>query len=320
MSQASFVGIDVSQAQLDVAVRPGGEAWQVTNDTLGVKDLVARLQELQPALVLLEATGGMEYLVVSELALAGLPLVVANPRQVRRFAQATGRLAKTDKLDAQVLAQFAEAVRPAPRPLPDTATQELGALVTRRRQLVDMQTAERLRLRTALPKVRPQIQEHLAALARYIADLDQELRDKIEGSLVWRAKDNLLRSAKGVGPVLSATLVAELPELGTLNVKQIAALVGLAPFNRDSGTWRGTRACWGGRANVRAVLYMATRSAVRSNPAIRSFYARLVQAGKVDKVAITACMHKLLLVLNAMVKNRAPWQAPLLALDFQHSC
>jgi transposase len=318
VSQETFVGIDVSQGWLDVAVRPSGEIWQVSNDAPGVKELAERLHGLQPALVLLEATGGMEYLVVSELALAALPLVVANPRQVRRFAQATGRLAKTDKLDAQILAQFAEVVRPAPRPLPDAATHELAALVTRRRQLVDMQTAERQRLRNALPQVQPQIAEHLTALARYIADLERELRDKIHGSPLWRAKEDLLRSAKGVGPVLSMTLLADLPELGTLNNKQIAALVGVAPFNRDSGTWRGTRACWGGRANVRAVLHMATRAAVRSNPAIRLFYERLIQAGKSDKVAITACMHKLLIVLNAMVKNHTRWQP--MTLDFQHSC
>ena len=321
MSEAAvFVGIDVSQARLDVAARPSGEVWQVGNDAAGVQALVERLQSLRPALVLLEASGGLEYLVVSELALAGLPLVVINPRQVRRFAQATGRLAKTDKLDAQVLAQFAEVVRPAPRPLPDDATRELAVLVTRRRQLVDMQTAERLRLRTALPQVRPQIEEHLAALARYIADLDQELREKIQGSPLWRAKDNLLRSAKGVGPVLSATLLSHLPELGTLGNKQVAALVGVAPLNRDSGQWRGKRSCWGGRGDVRAVLAMATRAAVRSNPAINALYDRLIATGKEEKVALTACMHKFLRVLNAMVRHGVPWQRARGALDNKHSC
>lgn len=315
-----FVGIDVAQAHLDIAVRPSGDRWQVSNDAAGVQALGAQLQDLRPALVVLEATGGLEYLVVSELALLGLPLVVANPRQVRRFAQAIGRQAKTDQLDAQVLAEFGATLRPQPRPLPDAATRELAALVTRRRQLVEMQTAERLRLRTALPPVRPQIEEHLATLARYIVTLDKELRDKIKGSPLWQAKDNLLRSAKGVGPVLSATLLTQLPELGTLRHKQLAALVGVAPLNRDSGKWRGKRSCWGGRSDVRAVLYMATRAAVRSNPAIREFYEHLIAAGKVDKVALTASMHKLLRVLNAMLKHSVPWQLAYATVDNKHSC
>jgi transposase len=269
----------------------------------------------------LEATGGLELLLVGELAAADLPLAVVNPRQVRSFARAVGRLAKTDALDALVLAHFAESVQPVPRPLPDEATRELSALVSRRRQLVEMHTAERQRLRSAARRVRPQIEEHLRALQRYIEELDRDLEERIHASSFWRAKEDLLRSAKGVGPVLAATLLAQLPELGTLGRKQIAALVGVAPFNRDSGMWRGTRGTWGGRSDVRAVLHMATRAAVRSNPAIRSFYERLIQAGKRDKVAITACMHKFLLVLNAMVKNHARWQ-PLYSthLDFQHSC
>ncbi len=318
---AVFVGIDVSMASLDIALRPSGEQWQVTNDGAGIGQLVNRLQVLAPALVVLEATGGLELLVVGELAAADLPLAVVNPRQVRSFARAVGRLAKTDALDALVLAHFAESVQPVPRPLPDEATRELSALVSRRRQLVEMHTAERQRLRSAARRVRPQIEEHLRALQRYIEELDKDLEERIHASPFWRAKENLLRSAKGMGPVLAATLLAQLPELGTLSRKQIAALVGVAPFNRDSGMWRGTRGTWGGRSDVRAVLHMATRAAVRSNPAIRSFYERLVQAGKRDKVAITACMHKFLLVLNAMVKNHAPWQ-PLYSthLDFQHSC
>lgn len=316
-----FVGIDVAKAQLDVAIRPSGEVWQVANDLAGVQALVKRLQGLGPTLILLEATGGLEYLVVGELAMAGLPIAVVNPRQVRHFAQATGRLAKTDKLDAQVLAQFADVVRPEPRPLPDVATRELAALVTRRRQLVEMHTAELQRLRTASPRVVPQIKEHLDTLARYIASLDDELRDRIESSPLWRDKDDLLRSAKGVGPILSATLLSQLPELGTLDNKKLAALVGVAPLNRDSGQWRGKRSCWGGRGDVRAVLAMATRAAVRSNPAIRAFHDRLIAAGKSDKVALTACMHKFLGILNAMVRHGVPWQPNYtLAIDNKHSC
>lgn len=321
MVEASvFVGIDVAQATLDVAVRPSGEVWQVSNDLAGVQALVKRLQSLGPTLVLLEATGGLEYLVVGELAMVGLPLAVVNPRQVRHFAQATGRLAKTDKLDAQVLAQFADVVRPDPRPLPDVATRELAALVTRRRQLVAMRTEELQRLRTASPRVRPQIKEHVAALSRYIDSLDDELRGRIESSPLWREKDDLLRSAKGVGPVLSATLLSQLPELGTLGTKQLATLVGVAPLNRDSGQWRGKRSCWGGRADIRAVLYMATRAAVRSNPAIRAFHDRLIAAGKTDKVALTACMYKFLGILNAMIRHGVPWQPHYLAIDNKHSC
>lgn len=314
-----FVGIDVAKAQLDVAVRPSGEVWQFANDPPGVQSLAKRLQDLGPTLVLLEATGGLEYLVVGELAMVGLPLAVVNPRQVRRFAQATGRLAKTDKLDAQVLAQFADVVRPEPRPLPDVATRELAALVTRRRQLVEMRTSELQRLSTASPRVRPNLKEHADLLAGYIDKLDQELRDRIQNSPLWRDKDDVLRSAKGVGPVLSATLLSHLPELGTLDNKKLAALVGVAPLNRDSGKWRGKRSCWGGRGDVRAVLAMATRAAIRSNPAIRGSYQRLIAAGKPDKVALTACMHKFLIILNAMVRHGVAWQPNYLAIDNKHS-
>lgn len=314
-----FVGIDVAKAQLDVAVRPSGEVWQFANDPPGVQALAKRLQDLGPTLVLLEATGGLEYLVVGELAMVGLPLAVVNPRQVRRFAQATGRLAKTDKLDAQVLAQFADVVRPEPRPLPDVATRELAALVTRRRQLVEMRTSELQRLGTASPRVRPNLKEHVDLLAGYIDRLDQELRDRIQNSPLWRDKDDLLRSAKGVGPVLSATLLSHLPELGTLDQKKLAALVGVAPLNRDSGQRRGKRSCWGGRGDVRAVLAMATRAAIRSNPAIRGCYQRLIAAGKPDKIALTACMHKFLRILNAMVRHGVAWQPNYLAIDNKHS-
>lgn len=318
-----FVGIDVSKARLDIALRPLGETWSATNDHEGVTGLVGRLRAVAPELIVLEPTGGYELLVVTALLAAKLPVVLVNPRQVRDFAKATGKLAKTDALDARVLAHYAEAVRPPLRELPDEAAQELTALVARRRQLVDMRTAELNRLHIVPRRLHPQIREHVATLERYIEELDGELGNLIQSSSIWQAKDELLQSAKGVGPVLSATLIANLPELGTLDRKEIAALVGIAPLNRDSGTLRGKRTCWGGRADVRAVLYVATISATRSNPAIREFYQRLLSAGKLKKVALVACAHKLLLVLNAMVKHQTRWDAAFTAaqaLTPQHSC
>ena len=304
-----YVGIDVAKERLDVAPRPVGAGWQVANDERGVVELVARLDQLRPALVVLEATGGMELPLVGALAAAGLPVVVINPRQAREFAKATGRLAKTDAIDAQVLAHFAEAVRPRLRPLADAAAQELSALMTRRRQLIEMLTAERNRLRTAAPAVRPDIQEHIRWLERRLADLDGDLSQTIRSSDIWREKDDLLQSAPGVGPVVSTTLLADLPELGALNRKEIAALVGVAPLNRDSGTLRGRRTVWGGRSKVRSALYMATLVATQRNPVIRIFYQRLLSAGKPKKVALTACMRKLLTILNAMIRSRTPWPA-----------
>jgi transposase len=304
-----FVGIDVSQASLDIALRPTGEAWQVAHDDAGIASVVARLHGVAPTVVILEATGGLELPLTGALAAAGLPVVVVNPRQVRDFAKATGKLAKTDALDAHVLAHFAEAVRPAPRPLPDAETQALEALLTRRRQVIEMLTAERNRLSRAHPRIRGEVQEHIRWLEQRLHQSDDALRAAIQASPVWREKDDLLQSAPGVGPVLSTTLVAALPELGTLNRKQIAALVGVAPLNRDSGTWHGKRSVWGGRAAVRPVLYMGTLVAVRFNPVIRVFYQRLRQAGKAPKVALTACMRKLLTILNAMLKHRTPWRA-----------
>ena len=304
-----YVGIDVAKERLDVAPRPVGAGWQVANDERGVVELVARLDQLRPALVVLEATGGMELPLVGALAAAGLPVVVINPRQAREFAKATGRLAKTDAIDAQVLAHFAEAVRPRLRPLADAAAQELSALMTRRRQLIEMLTAERNRLRTAAPAVRPDIQEHIHWLERRLADLDGDLSQTIRSSDIWREKDDLLQSAPGVGPVVSTTLLADLPELGALNRKEIAALVGVAPLNRDSGTLRGRRTVWGGRSKVRSALYMATLVATQRNPVIRIFYQRLLSAGKPKKVALTACMRKLLTILNAMIRSRTPWPA-----------
>lgn len=303
-----FVGIDVSKERLDTALRPSGERWATPNDDRGISQVCRRLQTRAPALIVLEATGGLELPVVGALAAAGLPVVVVNPRQVRDFAKATGRLAKTDTLDAAVLAQFAEAVRPVPRPLPDAETQALSALLTRRRQLLEMRTAEQNRLGQARPPVRTEIQAHIAWLNRRLAHLDDELGRAIRESPVWREREQLLQSAPGVGPVLARTLLASVPELGTLNRKQIAALIGVAPLNRDSGSRRGRRKVWGGRAPVRAVLYMATVAASRCNPVIKAFYARLLAAGKAKKVALTACMHKLLLILNAMVKHQSTWR------------
>jgi transposase len=303
-----FVGIDVAAKHLDAAAHGEGEPWRAPHDAAGIAALVGRLVELRPALVVLEATGGLETVLVGELAAAGVPVAVVNPRQVRDFARATGRLAKTDALDARVLAHFAAAVRPAPRPVPDATAQELAALVARRRQVSEMLVAEQLRLRTASPRVRPQIEAHVAWLRAQLRELDGELRAVIAASPLWRAKDELLRSVPGVGPVVAAVLLGGLRELGTLERKPIAALVGVAPVNRDSGQQRGQRRIAGGRGQVRAALYMATVVGVRHNPVLAAFYARLRAAGKPPKVALTACMHKLLLILNAMLRDGTPWQ------------
>jgi transposase len=306
------VGIDVSKAALDVAQRPKGDPWRVANEEAGVAELVDRLRPLRPELIVLEATGGLERLVVAALALAGLPVAVVNPRQVRDFAKATGRLAKTDALDAAALAHFAEAIRPQPRPLPDAQSQALAALVERRHQLVGMLTAEKNRLRQALPAVRPQIAAQIAWLEQALREGDDELDQMLHASPLWRERDQLLRSVPGVGPTVSLTLLAHLPELGQGAVKHVATLVGLAPLNRDSGAWRGTRSIWGGRRQVRATLHMAALVGVRHNPVLRAFYERLLAHGKPKKVALTACMHKLLTILHAVLRDRTPWQpAPL---------
>jgi transposase len=303
-----FVGIDVSKATFDIAISASGEQWSVGNDDSGIDGLTRRLQELQPSLVLMEASGGLEVPLATTLAMAGLPVSVVNPRQVRDFARALGILAKTDTLDARVLAAFAERIHPAPRALPDELTQEMGALVTRRRQVVEMLTAERNRLYRAMPSVRPHIQEHIAWLEQQLHVLNQDLKKRILASPIWRAKDDLLRSVPGIGPTVSFTLLAELPELGTLNHKQIACLVGIAPLNHDSGGKHRCRRVWGGRARVRAVLYMAALTGTRWNPVLRAFYQRLLAAGKARKVALTACMHKLLTILNAMMRDHTLWQ------------
>jgi transposase len=312
-SEDPYVGIDVSKDRLDIAVRPTGDTWSVANDASGTPEVVQRLAQLHPKLVVLEATGGLQLPVVAALASAGLPLSMVNPRQVRDFARATGKLAKTDQLDAQVLAHFAEAVRPTPYPLPDAQTQELTALLTRRHQVVEMLTAEKNRLRTARESVRQRVQDHIRWLEQELADLDDDLEHTLRESPLWREKDNLLRSVPGIGRVVSITLLADLPELGTLSRHQIAALVGVAPLNRDSGRFRGKRTVWGGRAKVRAALYMAALTATRYNPIIKAFYHRLCGAGKARKVALTACMRKLLIILNSMVKHQQTW-----APDVQH--
>jgi len=302
-----YVGVDVSKKQLDIAVRPGDESWSVPNDQGGIGELVAKLKPLEPALVVLEATGGLEFPVAAELATAEIPVAVVNPRQVRDFARANGRLAKTDRLDAQTIAHFGVAVQPRPSRLPDAETQALEAQLARRRQVVSMIAAEKNRLGTAAGPVRRDIQRHITWLNKDLGKLDKDLGDIICQSPLWRMRDDLLRSAPGIGKVVSVTLLAELPELGTVNHKQIASLVGIAPLNRDSGTMRGRRTIWGGRGRVRAVLYMATLSAIRSNPVIKAFYERLCAAGKAKKTAITACMRKLLVILNSMIKHGTPW-------------
>jgi transposase len=303
-----FIGIDVSKKKLDVAARPSDEQWSVENDEKGVAGLCERLRQLTPSIVVLEATGGLELPVATALAVARLPVAVVNPRQVRHFAKALNRLAKTDAIDAQVIAQFAEAVRPEPRPIADLEAQRFSELLTRRRQLVEMLVSEKNRLAVATTKpVKQRISYHLHFLKEDLKSLDQELDTEIRGSAVWREKDDLLQSVPGVGPTVSRVLIGELPELGTLTGKQIAALVGVAPFNQDSGKLRGQRHIFGGRAYVRTMLYMAAVSAARCNPVVKRFYAKLRAAGKPTAVALTACIRKLLLILNAMVRDQRPW-------------
>jgi len=305
-----FVGIDVSKADLQIAVRPHGTQWSVHRSDEELPKLVEQLRGLAPARVVLEATGGLELPVAGALAAADLPVVVINPRQARDFAKATGRLAKTDPIDATVLAHLGQALQPDVRPLPDAATRELAALLSRRRQIVDMITAEKNRLAGAPMRIRAGISSHIEWLQTQLDGVDNDLQSALRDHHVWRDKDALLQSVPGVGPVLSVTLLAKLPELGTLDRRQIACLAGVAPLNRDSGQYRGARRVWGGRAEVRSVLYMATLAATRWNPAIRVFHQRLLAAGKKPKVAITACMRKLLTILNAMVKSAQSWRQP----------
>jgi transposase len=304
-----FVGLDVAKDHLDVHLRPTGENCTVAHDEAGLLALVTRLQALTPTLIALEATGGYETTVAATLASAGLPVAIVNPRQIRDFARATGLLAKTDALDARVIAHFAEAVRPTPRPLPDAQAGRLGELVARRRQLVEMLGSEANRRRLTRDRVlQRRIDAHVAWLQRALQDLEDDLHTTLRASPVWRATENLLTSVPGIGPVTACTLIAELPELGHLDRRRIAALVGLAPFNHDSGTLRGRRMIRGGRGAVRHVLYMAALTAVRRNPVLAPFYQRLRTTGHPAKVALVAAMRKLLTILNAMIRDHRPWQ------------
>lgn len=301
------IGIDVSRATLDVAVVPSGEHWQIANDPPAIAQLVEQLLALAPERIVLEATAGYELPLLAALGSAGLPVVAVNPRQVRAFARSIGQLAKTDALDAHVLAQFAARIQPKLRPLPDAQTRELSGLLARRRQLIEMRTAESNRLPTAVDAVRAELREHLRYLDKRINELDRDLQQRLRNSSLWRETEDLLRSIPGVGPVLSTTLLADVPELGSIGHKQLAALIGLAPLNRDSGRWRGKRSIWGGRAHVRAVLYMATLTAVRCNPVLAATYQRLLRAGKPRKLALVACMHQLLRICNAIVTHHTAW-------------
>jgi transposase len=309
-----YAGIDVSKGRLDAALRPTGEHFGLPNDQAGIEDLVGELKNrAHPKLVVLEATGGFERAVVAALAAAGIPVAIVNPRQARDFARATGKLAKTDRIDAEVLAHFAEAVQPAAKALPDEEAREFAAILARRRQLVEMTTAEKNRLGAAAnASVQKRIQAHIRWLEKELARTDSDLEETISNSPTWRENEQLLRGVPGVGPVLARTLMAELPELGDgeLTPKQLAALVGVAPLNRDSGTLRGRRMVWGGRERVREALYMGALVATRFNPTIKEFYERLVGAGKPKKVALVACMRKLLTILNAILEHRTPWRFP----------
>jgi transposase len=303
-----YVGMDVSKATIDVCVSDG-EVWVVLNDDDSMSELCARIVAMAPTLVVLEATGGYELRAAGALAAAQVPVAVVNPRQVRNYARSVGQLAKTDRIDARILARFAAAVHPDPRPLPDAATRELEAAITRRRQLIDMITAERNRLELATPVTRKQIKLHIGWLRRQVVKVDQDIAGQIRRSPLWRAKDDLLQTVPGIGDTTSRALLALLPELGTLKKKQLAALVGVAPVNQDSGTMRGRRRVSGGRARVRTALYMATLVGTRRNPILKAFYTRLRLAGKPAKVAIVACMHKLLIIVNAMLRDGRTWDA-----------
>ncbi len=306
-----FVGIDVSKIRLDIAVHEPATSWPADNTDRGIADLVQRLKELSPTLIVLEATGGYELSLVAELAHARLPVVVANPRRVRAFARSIGQLAKTDKLDARVLAHLAATLRPEPRPLPSDQEEQLTALLTRRRQILDMLTVEKNRLHTVRKPMRGDIEEHITWLTQKLEKLDEEIDRFIQSSSLWKEKDAILQSAPGVGRVTSSTLLGMLPELGTLNRQEIAALVGVAPVNKDSGRRKGKRRIFGGRAAVRRVLYMAALAATKCNPKIRKFYQHLLKQGKEKKVALTACMRKLLVILNAMLHSMQPWRTEL---------
>ncbi len=303
-----FVGIDVSKSTLDVSIEPIGQTLHVAYDEAGISQIVGCLKEASPTLIVMEATGGLEVRIATELVSKGLPVAVINPRQARDFAKATGRLAKTDQVDAQMLAAFAKAIRPQARPLKDEDTCALNDMVSRRRQLIDMRVQETLRLGTAASKpLQKNLNRHIAWLDKRIAEIDNDLSKRLRASDVWRTKDDLLRGIPGVGAVTTLTMLAKCPELGTLNRREIAALTGVAPLANDSGKHRGKRIIWGGRAEVRAVLYMAAVSSIQHNEPIKAFADRLKKAGKPPKVVIVACMRKLLTIMNSMLKNNTSW-------------
>jgi transposase len=304
------VGIDVSKERLDVAVRPEAEAFAVANSPAGLQELTTRLRERSPAIVALEATGGFETLAAATLAAAGLPVVVVNPAQIRAFAHAVGQRAKTDPIDAGVIARFAAVVRPELRPLPDPATRLLADLMARRRQIVEMIAAEHQRARrVTLPRLQKSIARLIKALQKELESLETDIGDVVRGSPIWRAKEDLLASVPGVGQIIARTLLAELPELGSLGRREVAALAGLAPFTRQSGQWRGRSVIGGGRTVVRTVLFLGAMSAIRHNPSLKEFFARLVAAGKPKMVALIAVARKLLTILNAILRDGRPWQS-----------
>lgn len=304
MNSEAYIGVDVSKDLLDVKVLPSNKAQQFSNDDPGIKKFITFIKKIGPQLIVFESTGGLEMLAVSSLVEKHLPTVVINPRQIRDFAKATGRLAKTDSIDADTIARFARDIRPEIRPIKDEHTQLLSALNARRRQIVDMLVAEKNRLYSAPKPNIKSIQKHIQYLERTLEDINKDINKTIKKSPTWRENDRILQSFKGVGPVLSATLLCDLPELGTLNRKKIAALVGVAPLNCDSGRFRGRRRIKGGRADVRRKLYMAAVASIRHNPRMKNFYHKLIDAGKPPKLALTACMRKILTILNAMIKNR----------------
>lgn len=308
MGQETYAGIDVSKDHLDLAILPSREKGQYSNDEGGISKLIARLKKLSPELVVLEPTGGFEALVSASISAEGIAVAIVNARQIKEYARATGKMAKTDKLDAQVMAEFAAAIKPPVRPLRNEEEEEIKTMVSRRRQLLEILTAEKNRLAIARKPLKPGIQAHIEWLKKELEGLDRDIRHLIENCPVWRVKDDLLQSIPGVGKVLSATILAELPELGKLNRRKVAALVGVAPFNRDSGRLKGKRSVWGGRASVRTVLYMATLACTRYNPIIRNFYLGLVQRGKAKKVALVACMRRLLTIMNAILRKNQAWQ------------
>jgi transposase len=305
-----FIGIDVAKDTVEVAVRPCGEHRGFANNDEGLAAMVKWIKPLSPTLVVLEATGGYEMGAARMLAANNVPLAIVNPRQVRDFAKATGKLAKTDGIDALIIARFGEAVRPEPKTLKDEESQRLDALVARRKQLIGMHTAESNRLALAPGWTRQTIKDHIDWLEHALNRTDDEIKKFLKDSPIWREKENILRSMKCVGPITASTLIADLPELGSLTGKQVAALVGVAPLNWDSGLFRGKRCVWGGRANIRAVLYMSALVGIRHNPVLKEFYQRLRSSGKLHKVAMTACMRKLIVILNALMKNKTCWQAP----------